>query len=184
MLIEQSQSQELRKTQSISFRIDLDVVKDLQQQAHAREISLNVLVNQVLRRYSTWDRYENKMGIIPVPRNMLTCLMEKAVKIAKDNGITDIEPYKQELVKEAAETSSHILKDAALFIKKESQLCSALSLLKEYMQVSGIAADHKIEGGKHKFARQHDTGENWPLFIKELLTLIFERIAKTRVEAI
>jgi uncharacterized protein (UPF0216 family) len=50
------------------------------------------------------------------------------------------------------------------------------------MKVSGINADHIINGRKHIFVIQHDLGENWSLFTKELLQLIFERLAKVRIE--
>ncbi len=51
------------------------------------------------------------------------------------------------------------------------------------MKVSGINSDHRIEGErKHVFIIQHELGENWSLFTKELLTLIFENLAKVKVE--
>ena len=51
------------------------------------------------------------------------------------------------------------------------------------MKVSGIKADHKIEDGrKHVFVIQHDLGENWSIFTKELLRLIFENLAKVRID--
>ena len=46
-----------------------------------------------------------------------------------------------------------------------------LSVLEEYMKVSGIISDHKIESErKHIFVIQHDLGEYWSFFAKELLT--------------
>ena len=39
------------------------------------------------------------------------------------------------------------------------------------MKVSGINADHRIERGKkHIIVIQHELGEYWSLFTKELLT--------------
>ena len=53
-----------------------------------------------------------------------------------------------------------------------------LSVLEEYMKVSGIISDHRIEyERKHIFVIQHDLGEYWSLFAKELLNLIFYKIA-------
>lgn len=58
-----------------------------------------------------------------------------------------------------------------------------LAVLEEYMKVSGIKADHKIEGShKHVFVIQHKLEENWSLFTKELLALIFEKLANVRAE--
>jgi hypothetical protein len=91
-----------RKTRSVTFRLDSTVIDELQTEANNREISLNVLVNQVLKRYEEWDRYENKIGMIPVPRVILSNLIDKAISIAKRSGIKDIDHYRDEVIKQAA----------------------------------------------------------------------------------
>lgn len=173
---------EPKKTRSVTFRIDSSVVDELQREADGKEVSLNVLVNQILKRYSEWDRYENKLGIIPVPKTMLSSLVDKAVTVAKNRGIKDIEPYRDEIIKHAAEIAFNIMKDSVLFMKKNYNLWTVLSVLQEYMKVSGINSDHTIQGRKHIFVLQHDLGENWSLFAKELLTIIFEKLAKAKIE--
>jgi hypothetical protein len=141
-------------------------------------------VNQALKRYADWDRYESRIGMMPVPKVMLSSLIEKAIIVAKNSGIKDIEPYRDEIVKSAAQIAFGIMKDSVLFMKKQYNLWVVLSVLEEYMKVSGINSDHRIEGGrKHVFIIQHELGENWSLFTKELLKLIFENLAKVKVDA-
>jgi hypothetical protein len=172
-----------RKTRSVTFRLDSTVIDELQTEANNREISLNVLVNQILKRYEEWDRYENKIGMIPVPRVILSNLIDKAISIAKSSGIKDINHYRDAVIKQAAELAFSLMKDSVLFMKKQYNLWVVLSVLEEYMKVSGIKADHKIEGSrKHVFIIQHELGENWSLFTKELLALIFEKLANVRAE--
>ena len=65
-----------RKTRSITFRLDSSVIDELQREADQKEISLNVLVNQALKRYEEWDRYESRIGMMPVPKVMLSSLIE------------------------------------------------------------------------------------------------------------
>jgi uncharacterized protein (UPF0216 family) len=75
------------------------------------------------------------------------------------------------------------MKDAVWFMKKQYTLTAVLAVLQDYMKVSGINSDHRIEGGKkHVFVIQHELGENWSLFTKELLKLIFENLAKVTAE--
>jgi len=50
---------------------------------------LNVLVNPALKRYSDWDRYETRIDMMPVPKAMLTSLIDKAVDMAKQSGIEE-----------------------------------------------------------------------------------------------
>jgi uncharacterized protein (UPF0216 family) len=88
-----------------------------------------------------------------------------------------------QIIKQAAEVAFGIMKDAVLFMKKQYNLWVVLAVLQEYMKVSGINSDHRIEGGrKHIFVIKHELGENWSLFTKELLKLIFENLAKVKAE--
>ena len=172
-----------KKSRSVTFRLDSKVIDELQTEADNREISLNVLVNQVLKRYADWDRYENKIGMMPVPRMILSNLIDKAISIAKSGGIKDVDHYRDEIIKQAAELAFALMKDSVLFMKKQYNLWVVLSVLEEYMKVSGIKADHKLEGSrKHVFIIQHELGENWSLFSKELLSLIFEKLANVKAE--
>lgn len=172
-----------KKTRSVTFRIDSSVIDELQTEADNREISLNVLVNQILKRYSEWDRYENKIGMMPVPKVILSSLIDKAISIAKSSGIKDVECYRDDIIKQAAQIAFGLIKDSVLFMKREYNLWVVLAVLEEYMKVSGIKADHKTEGSrKHVFIIQHELGENWSLFTKELLALIFQNLANVRAE--
>ncbi|HXV46292.1 MAG TPA: hypothetical protein VD736_06435 [Nitrososphaera sp.] len=172
-----------KKTRSVTFRLDSSVIDELQTEADSREISLNVLVNQILKRYSEWDRYENKIGMMPVPKVILSSLIDRAISVAKSSGIKDIDRYRDDIIKQAAQLAFGLMKDSVLFMKKQYNLWVVLAVLEEYMKVSGIKADHKIEGSrKHVFIIQHELGENWSLFTKELLALIFQNLANVGAE--
>jgi hypothetical protein len=181
--IEKQNTYQSKKSRSVTFRLDSKVIDELQTEADKREISLNVLVNQVLKRYAEWERYENKIGMMPVPRMILSNLIDKAISIAKSSGIKDVDRYRDQIIKQAAELAFTLMKDSVLFMKKQYNLWAVLSVLEEYMKVSGIKADHKLEASqKHVFIIQHELGENWSLFTKELLALIFEKLANVRAE--
>jgi hypothetical protein len=172
-----------KKSRSITFRIDTAVIDELQREADLKEFSLNVLVNQVLRRYVEWDRYESKLGMMPVPKIMLSTLIDKTMQLASDAGISGAESYRDRVVKNAAEIAFSLMKDSVLFMKKRYSLWTVLAVLQEYMKVSGITSDHTIESGrKHVFVIQHELGENWSIFAKELLSLIFMTLAEVRAD--
>jgi hypothetical protein len=173
------------KSRSITFRLDSITIDELQREADQHQISLNVLVNQVLRRYINWDSYENRLGMMPVPKAILITLIDRAMELAKKNGIKEeaIGPFRDQIIKDAANAAFDIMKNAVLFMKKQYNIWTVLSVLQEYMKVSGINSDHRIESGrKHVFVIQHDLGESWSIFTKELLKLIFENLAKVRAE--
>jgi hypothetical protein len=171
------------KTRSITFRLESTIIEELQAEAEYRETSLNVLINQVLRRYSNWERYENKMGMLPIPKVILSSLMDEIMKIGKENGIEDIVAFRTAIIKELSLTAFAFLKDSVLLIKKNYNLTTVLEVLEQYMKVVGINSDHRIEDdGKHIYVIQHRLGENWSLFIKEFLILLFENLGKVKVD--
>ena len=171
------------KTRSITFRLDPGVVDSLQREADLKEISLNVLVNQVLRRYVKWDTFEPKIGMMPVPKIILSTCFNKAILVANEVGLNqnDIDSHRDEIINEAAEIAFSLIKDSALLMKKTYNLWTVLEILQEYMKVSDMKSDHMIEpGNTHVFMIQHELGENWSSFTKVLLNLIFENLANTR----
>jgi predicted HicB family RNase H-like nuclease len=171
------------KTRSITFRLESSIIEELQTEAEYRETSLNVLINQILRRYSNWERYENKMGMIPIPKVMLSGIMDEMLKIGKDSGVEDVVDFRNKLIKELSQTAFAFLKDSVLLIKKNYNLLVVLEVLEQYMKVVGINSDHRIEDdGKHVYVIQHKLGENWSSFIKEFLILIFENLGKVKVD--
>jgi hypothetical protein len=168
---------------SITFRLDANVIEELQREADQGEFSLNILVNHVLRRYVEWDRYENKLRMIPVPMTLLSKLIDEITKVAADEGITELNFHRDKIIKNVAEAAFGVIKDSVLFMKKKYNLWTVLDVLQEYMKVSGIMSDHRIEPGRrHVFIIQHELGENWSLFAKELLCIIFAELAKVRAE--
>jgi hypothetical protein len=171
------------KTRSITFRLESTIIEELQTEAEYRETSLNVLINQVLRRYSNWERYENKMGMLPIPKVILSSLMDEIMRIGKEKGIEDIIAFRTAIIKELSLIAFTFLKDSVLLIKKNYNLITVLEVLEQYMKVVGINSDHRIEDdGKHIYVIQHRLGENWSLFIKEFLILLFENLGKVKVD--
>lgn len=175
------QKSKKKKTKCITFRLDEGVVEELTKESDQKEISLNVLVNQILKRYAEWDRYENKIGVIPVPRVMMTKLIDKSLAIAKDSGITNLEEMKNQIITEAVEIAYLSLKESVLFMRSDFNLFSVLYVLEEYMKVCGLNSEHKFDNGRrHVFTLQHDMGENWSIFSKELLEKIFINLAQVK----
>ena len=83
-----------------------------------KELSLNVLVNQVLRRYVEWDRYESKLGMMPVPKLMLATLIDETVQVAVDAGISGIDSSRDRILNYAAKIAFNLMRDSVLFMKK------------------------------------------------------------------
>src|SRR6185312_3737231 len=116
------------KTRSITFRLESTIIEELQAEAEYRETSLNVLINQILRRYSNWERYENKMGMIPIPKVMLSGIMDEMLKIGKNSGVEYVVDFRDKLIKKLSQKAFAFLKDSVLLIKKNYNLLVVLEV--------------------------------------------------------
>jgi hypothetical protein len=172
-----------KKTRTVTFRVDSRIVDGLQREADNNGVSLNILVNQLLKRYNDWGKYENKLNMIPVPKVILSSCIDMLVEIVREIDTKRTEEYRNKIVRHAAEIAFDAMKDAVLLMKNQYNLWDVLEVLRQYMRASGIKADHRIAGRKNIFVIQHEMGENLSLFTQELLKLIFERLAKVKIES-
>ncbi len=155
----------IRKTRTVSYRIDNEILEEITKESRLRETSSNVLINQILRKFTDFDRYQHSIGTIPFPKEVLTSILETA---------------NEEQIKIFALQAFKFLIEAVILTQKQQDLTAILRLLKEYVKVSGIASDHIIKDGKDVMVVQHDMGWRCSMFTKELLSLIFEKFAIAR----
>ena len=134
------------------------MVSELETEATMKSISQNVLVKQILEKYVQWDRFSNKIGMIPVPKGILESLGSELDGKDIDEIITLIFP---------------MIKDTVLFIKGGYDLKRCIETLEDYMRASGMNSDHRIEGDMHIFLIQHELRMKWSVFTEQLLTQVF-----------
>jgi len=78
---------------NISSRIDTQMYKSLVSDAESKGISINSLINSIIKRHLLWDRFAEEMGLIPLTKRTLKKIFrtmddETIKKIAKDVGGT------------------------------------------------------------------------------------------------
>lgn len=146
------------KTRSITYRLPVRLIEEIETEANNHNVSHNVMARQILEKYIQWDRFANKIGIIPVPKKILDTL-------GIDMDSNDINAI--------IDAIKPVIKDTVLFIKGGYDLKRCIETLEDYMRASGMKSDHRIEGPLHHFIIQHELGSNWSIFTKQLLQEIF-----------
>ena len=146
------------KTKTITYRLPEKLVQELETEAMQRGISQNVLVKQIIEKFVQWDRFGDKIGMIPVPRKILQSL-------GKELEGSDINMIIQLLMP--------VIKDNVMFMKGKYDLKRCIETLEDYMRASGMKSDHRTEGSLHHFIVQHELGMSWSLFTEQLLKEIF-----------
>lgn len=146
------------KTRSITYRLPVRLIEEIEAEARNHNISHNVMAKQILEKYIQWDRFAEKIGIIPVPKKILDILGMDMDANDINSIINIIKP---------------VIKDNVMFMKGGYDLKRCIETLEDYMRASGMKSDHRIEGPIHHFIIQHELGSNWSLFTKQLLQEIF-----------
>ncbi len=151
------------ETGTISYRLPSKLLDDLETEAREKNISQNVLVKQILMKYMRWERFAQKMGIIPVPQKILESL-------GGDMSHQD--------VLKIIDVLFVSIKDSVMLMKGGYDLKRTIETLEDYMRSSGMESDHRIEGELHHFIIQHKMGMQWSIFTELLLRRVFTEFEK------
>tara|TARA_Y100000310_G_scaffold139903_1_gene139247 strand:+ start:34 stop:618 length:585 start_codon:yes stop_codon:yes gene_type:complete len=151
------------ETDTISYRLPSKLLDDLETEAREKNISQNVLVKQILMKYVRWERFAQKMGIIPVPQKILESL-------GGDMSHKD--------VLKIIDVLFISIKDSVMLMKGGYDLKRTIETLEDYMRSSGMESDHRIEGELHHFIIQHKMGMQWSIFTELLLRRVFTEFEK------
>ena len=60
-----------------------------------------------------------------------------------------------------------------MLMKGKYDLKHCIETLEDYMRVTGIVTDHKVDGQTHTLTIRHGMGTNWSIFIKAMLGRLF-----------
>lgn len=153
---------ESKKTATMTFRLDENVLRILRSESEHNQITLNSLVNQLLKRYVEWDMFEPKVGMIPIAKPIVIQLFSKMTK--------------EDISNMATEIGKDVVHDIALFMKNRMDLESFLSWFETRMSSSLTETNHTIQDGYHVYVLKHELGENWSLYHKIVIELMFNEI--------
>ena len=92
----------------MTFRVDEHMLNLLRKESERRDISLNILVNHVLKQYVEWDMYASKAGMVPVAKPVVSALFDKLTP--------------QETIELASKVGQSATRDIALFMKSKMDL--------------------------------------------------------------
>lgn len=153
---------ESKKTTTMTFRLDENILRVLRSESDRNQITLNSLVNQLLKRYVEWDMFEPKVGLIPIAKPIVVTLFSKMSK--------------EDISSMAKDIGKDVVHDIALFMKNKMDLDSFLSWFETRMESTLTETNHTIQDGCHVYVLKHELGENWSLYHKIVIELIFNEI--------
>ncbi len=147
-----------------SFRVEKDVSNILDEEAERMGISVNALVNIILKHYSEFNRFLSKIDLVILNRDILTKLLE-----FMDD---------QNLFKMGLELGETIPKDTILFWKKDLDQENVFEYLEKILCRYGLLGtyDQIDQQGEKIIVIRHRLGKKGSIFfqgyIKSTLNIV------------
>ena len=154
-----------KKTESITFRLETDILDNLRQEAKRKDVSVNTLVSQIAKQHTNWHSNAAQAGFISVRKPLIIKLLES---------------QNDEQIKLLARNVAHSSnKDFVLMLRRRYNIHSALDMIEGWIHASGYSYNHNLEdldysNRLHSFIVQHNMGMKWSLYLSELYKTVFE----------
>ena len=158
----------IKKSQTITFRLDPDLIDELKRDARLEKINVNALITKILSNHILWERYERKLGMLPMTKPFVKYAIEKM-----DDA--EIKHLAEEVEKD---TFSDILN----FMKGKYTVEDFIEIVRTWLYVAWMQHDIIKERKTYTFKINHDLGEKWSLYVKTLVTELFHDILQKKLD--
>jgi hypothetical protein len=156
------------KSESITFRLDSCVLDNLKKRAKHDKVTLNTLVSQIIADYFDWTMTAIEAGWMVMPKMTVRRAFEM---LTQDELLT------------LADATYKEKKEMLIFMKGKDDEQSFLSILRMRAEKSGFHLRELEKDGKTTFIIQHDMGQKYSLYCKNLYeTIMHQYGAKVELE--
>lgn len=141
-------------TEPSTFRLSRKSLDELKSEARRKGISLNSLVNQIIKEHIEWHSSAASAGFIPVRRMLIKDL---------------IDPLDEKEIDDLAHNAiQNLVGTAMLVIVKKHSTESAIELLERWMRISGLPHRVEVKDDGKTYVIQHDMGRKWSYYLARL----------------
>ena len=155
-----------KKTATITFRFDVDLIERLQREAKNHQVNTNTLSTQAIKRFLDWDIYQPRIGLVSLNKPVFVKIFNKL----SEKEITDL-----------SKIGKDEIRDSAIFAKGEVDVVSFMSWFEMQMLNSSVQVSHMNDDGEHTYVMKHELGKNWSLYHKNILEQIFEELFHKKI---
>lgn len=124
--------------------------------AELEDISLNNYVAKIFSNHVQWERYERKVGLLPMTEAFLREVL---------NQLTD-----EQIVNLAQRLEKQKFTNILAFMKNSHDVDDFVEVMHAWLTVSWMQQSIEVRGGKYYFKIQHSLGTKWSLYVKTLVS--------------
>jgi hypothetical protein len=158
-----------KKTITRTFRIRNEWDNVLQEEAAKQGVSVNVLLNKLLRKYSLYSRWSDRKNDASFPRQTLREILKTV----------QVESLAEAGTKSGALDAVNIVNSMGLTLNYES----FIYLITEHLGGPHFArwfqCFHHTQGNKDTFHLQHDLGSEWSVFLERYILSFLRSMTDT-----
>jgi hypothetical protein len=144
------------KTETVTFRFPSSLIDELRTDAELQGISLNNYAAKIFSNHIQWERYERKVGLLPMTEAFLREVLSQ---------LTD-----EQIVNLAQRLEKQKFTNILAFMKNSHEVDDFVEVIRAWLTVSWMQQNIEVRDGKYYFKIQHSLGSKWSLYVKTLLS--------------
>jgi hypothetical protein len=144
------------KTETVTFRLPSSLIDELRMDAELERVSLNNYVAKIFSNHIQWERYERKVGLLPMTEAFLREVLSQ---------LTD-----EQIVNLAQRLEKQKFTNILAFMKNSHDVEDFVEVMRAWLTVSWMQQSIEVRDGKYYFKIQHSLGTKWSLYVKTLIS--------------
>jgi hypothetical protein len=113
-------------------------------------------VAKIFSNHLQWERYERKVGLLPMTESFLSEVL---------NQLTD-----QQIVNLAQKLEKQKFRNILAFMRDSHDVDDFVEVMRAWLTVSWMQQNIEVRNGKYYFKIQHNLGAKWSLYVKTLIS--------------
>ncbi|MDW0251679.1 MAG: hypothetical protein QOA17_07750, partial [Nitrososphaeraceae archaeon] len=147
-------SKRKRQTESLTLRIDKDLLDKLRKESEQKMVSINTLTNLIIKSYIKWYSPAQRAEIMSVPKSVLIAIID------------NLADYQMEAVADKFRKSGY--EETLLMMSKEYSLPVVLDLFDSWLNVSNMQFNRESSEDSLTYIINHGVGKKWSLFLEKV----------------
>jgi hypothetical protein len=155
------------KTETVTFRLPSAMLDELRGDAELEGMSLNSYASRIFSNHLQWERYERKVGLLP----MTEAFLKEVLGQLSDEQVVNL----------AQKLEKRKFKNIVAFMKDSPDVAGFVELIRTWLNVSWMQQSAEIRDGQYRFKIQHSLGSKWSLYVKTLITELAQDVLGKKV---
>ena len=151
-------SKQKQQTESLTLRIDKELLDTLRKESDQKMVSINSLTNQIIKSYIKWYSPAQRAGITFIPKCVLIPIIDSLAEYQIGN------------IAEQFRKSGY--EETLLMMSKEYSLPVLLDLFDSWLNVSNMQYDRESSENSLTYIINHGMGKKWSLFLEKVFWYI------------